>query len=187
MEKSDSIGKLAEALAKAQSVMTGAIKDSDNPFFKSRYADLSSVWDACRKPLTENGLAVIQTTCTMPETPEYVVVETILTHTSGEWIKGRLAMKPVKQDPQAIGSCITYARRYALAAMVGIAPEDDDANAASGKGKPQDKNEVMRKTEAADTGKPRQSGSAIYCPDKANKIQPKAQCEGCAKKNECLI
>lgn len=129
MEKSETIGKLAEALAKAQGAIQGAIKDQANPYFKSKYADLSSVWDACRKPLSENGLAVVQTTCGYD--PDSVTVETLLTHLSGEWIKSTLTMRPVKADPQGIGSCITYARRYSLAAMVGVAPEDDDGNAAS--------------------------------------------------------
>jgi hypothetical protein len=129
MEKSESIGKLAEALAKAQGAIEGAKKDQANPFFRSKYADLSSVWEACRKQLSENGLAVMQTTC--GSDPDTVTVETFLTHSSGEWIKSSLTMRPTKSDPQGIGSCITYARRYALAAMVGVAPEDDDGNAAS--------------------------------------------------------
>jgi hypothetical protein len=125
--------KLSEALSKVQAVIKGAVKDSQNPFFKSTYADLTSVWEACRKPLTDNGFAVIQLSDTLPDKDDYVVIETVLAHSSGEWIKGRLAMKPVKNDPQSIGSCITYARRYALSAMVGIAPEDDDGNQASAK------------------------------------------------------
>jgi hypothetical protein len=130
MITSESIGKLAEALAKAQGAIEGAKKDSANPFFKSKYADLASVWDACRKALSENSLSVVQTT---DESPDAVIVDTRLCHSSGEWIQGRLVMKPVKADPQGIGSCLTYARRYALSAMVGIAPEDDDGNAATGK------------------------------------------------------
>jgi hypothetical protein len=129
MQQSESIAALAAALAKVQAVLEGAKLDSENPFFKSKYSDLTSVWAACRKPLAENGLAVIQT-CSS-ETPEIVIVETMLCHSSGEWVKGKIAMKPVKADPQGIGSCITYARRYSLAAMVGVAPEDDDGNAAS--------------------------------------------------------
>jgi len=132
MSQSESIAKLAEALAKAQGLMEGASKDSINPFFKSKYADLSSVWDACRKPLSENGLSIVQISDFLPDNPDMVCIETILCHTSGEWIKGKLAVKPVKPDPQSVGSCITYLRRYSLQSMVGIAPEDDDGNAASG-------------------------------------------------------
>jgi hypothetical protein len=133
MNQSESIAELSAALAKAQGIMEGASKDSANPFFKSKYADLASVWDACRKPLSDNGLSVVQTTEFMPEHPDMVCIETILCHASGQWIKGRLAVKPVKSDPQSVGSCITYLRRYSLQSIVGIAPEDDDGNAASGK------------------------------------------------------
>lgn len=130
MEKSESIGKLAEALAKAQGAIEGAKKDSKNPFFKSSYADLASVWEACRKPLSENGLAVVQVPLVnMGE--EAVLLQTMITHSSGEWISGIMSMKPTKTDPQAIGSTLTYLRRYCLSAFVGIAPEDDDGNAAS--------------------------------------------------------
>jgi hypothetical protein len=135
MNQSESIAKLSEALAKAQGVMEGASKDSSNPFFKSKYADLSSVWEACRKPLSDNGLSVVQTSEFIPEHSDMICIETMLCHSSGEWIRGRLAVKPVKSDPQSAGSCITYLRRYSLQSIVGIAPEDDDGNAASGKGK----------------------------------------------------
>lgn len=127
---SDSIAALAGALAKAQGKIEGAAKDSANPFFKSKYADLASVWEACRVHLSVNGLSVIQTTS---DSDRGVTVITTLAHSSGEWIRGYLTLKPVKDDPQGAGSAITYARRYALAAMVGVAPEDDDGNAASGK------------------------------------------------------
>jgi len=136
MEQSESIAALAAALSKAQGVMEGASKESKNDFFKSKYADLSSVWDACRKPLSDNGLSVAQLSTLIEEHPDMVCIETILLHSSGEWIKGRLAAKPVKADPQSIGSCITYLRRYSLQSMVGIAPEDDDGNAASGNDTP---------------------------------------------------
>lgn len=130
MQKSESIAALAGALAKAQAVMQGAKKDSENPFFKSKYADLGSVWDACRDALTKNELAVIQTTEAENENGS-IPVETLLAHSSGEWISGVLLVRPVKDDPQGMGSALTYARRYALSAMVGVAPEDDDGNAAS--------------------------------------------------------
>ncbi len=133
MQKSETIGELAKALSKAQASMGGATKDKNNPFFKHKYADLSSVWQACKDELTKNGLSVVQTN-EVPENGEGVIVETTLLHISGEWITGRLLMKPTKADPQGIGLAITYARRYALAAMVGVCPEDDDANDASGKG-----------------------------------------------------
>lgn len=133
MTKSDSIDALASALAKAQAVIAGAAKDSINPHFKAKYADLASVWDACRGPLTSNGLSVAQTTGATDD--GRVRVTTILLHASGQWIADDLLMRPVKEDPQGVGSCITYARRYALAAIAGVAPEDDDGNAASGAGR----------------------------------------------------
>lgn len=136
MTHSEQINEIAAALSKAQAVIAGAAKDSENPFFKSKYADLASVWDACRKPLTDNGLSVAQTAAA---DDGHVGVTTILMHASGQWIADRLVMKPTKDDPQGIGSCITYARRYALAAMVGVAPEDDDGNAASAKHTPTSK------------------------------------------------
>lgn len=128
MNKSESISKLSEALSKAQGVIEGAKKDSSNPFFKSKYADLSSVWEACRKPLSDNGLSVIQI---FDETDKGVIVETILSHMSGEYIAGRMFIPISKIDAQTIGSASTYARRYGLQAIVGIAPEDDDGNDAS--------------------------------------------------------
>lgn len=128
MEQSTDIKDLAKALSLAQAEIKGAVKDTANPFFKSRYADLSAVWDACREAITKNGLSVIQTGGTVCDT---VIVVTQLMHSSGQWIRGSFSAKPVKADPQGVGSCITYLRRYSLAAMVGVAPEDDDGNAAS--------------------------------------------------------
>lgn len=128
--QSEQINELAAALAKAQASITGALKDSANPFFKSKYADLASCWDACRKQLTDNGLSVIQTTDIVSDT---VVVRTTLAHSSGQWISGILPVKAKDDGPQAQGSGITYARRYALAAMVGLAQIDDDAEAAQGR------------------------------------------------------
>ena len=128
--QSESLKELTAALSKAQGVMEGAKKDSANPFFRSKYADLASVWDSCRKPLSDNGLAVVQTTDIIPEGLRLI---TTLLHVSGEWVSGVLPVKPVKDDPQGLGSAMTYTRRYGLMAMVGIAPEDDDGNAASGK------------------------------------------------------
>lgn len=129
MKTSDSIKELATALAKAQATMAGAKKDSTNPHFRSKYADLASIWEACRDALTSNGIAVVQMTRARPE--DVVIVETRLLHSSGEWIEGELLVPVMKADAQGYGSAITYARRYALAAAVGVAPEDDDGNAAA--------------------------------------------------------
>jgi len=130
--QSNTIGALAAALSKAQAEIRSARKDAENPFFKSRYADLASVWDACRGPLTANQLAVVQTP--EPTDGNTVSITTTLIHSSGEWIAGTLTAKPVKNDPQSLGSCITYLRRYALSALVGVAASDgtdDDGNQAS--------------------------------------------------------
>lgn len=151
MQTSDAINELAGALAKAQGEITGALKDSANPFFKSKYADLASCWDACRGPLSANGLAVVQTTTRgepvtiqwetkdqeTGEISQYkvdtveLVVTTTLFHSSGQWIRSDLPMIPRDASPQGMGSALTYGRRYGLTAMIGVAQVDDDGNAAS--------------------------------------------------------
>lgn len=141
-----SIANLADALCKAQGEMEGAKKTSNNPHFRSAYADLESVWDACREPLTKHGLAVIQSPM---GDGDHVVLETMLVHTSGEFIRRKLPIRPTKQDPQGVGSAITYARRYALMAMVGLAPEDDDGNAASGGNQPQERDLTQERKQIA--------------------------------------
>ena len=125
MEQSEQINELAAAVCEMQKCDLFALKDSTNPFFKSKYADLSSCWQSVRKPLTDNGLAVVQTMDTSDN--GHTVIVTTLIHKSGQWMRGRLPIKPVKEDPQGVGSAITYGRRYSLAAIVGLCPEDDDA------------------------------------------------------------
>ena len=128
MNKSESIAGLAAALAKAQGQMKGAIKDSANPFLKTKYADLASVVEAIRAAFSANGLSYIQTV--EPSDKDEVRVETTLLHASGEWIScGVLSLPVSKVDAQGYGSALTYARRYSLSAAVGVAPEDDDGNA----------------------------------------------------------
>ena len=130
MTHSEQINELSTALSKAQGLIEGAKKDAANPFFKSKYADLASVWDACRAALAVNGLAVIQSPAAEGTR---VSVDTLLTHSSGQWVAGTVSVTAKEDSPQAIGSAITYLRRYALQSFVGVAPEDDDANAASAK------------------------------------------------------
>ena len=110
---STTIGNLAEALAKAQAEMDGAAKDSTNPHFRSKYADLSSIRDACR-PLAKHGLAFLQPT---RAEGAHVTVTTLLVHVSGEWISEDLTLTAGQNTPQAVGSAITYGRRYGLAAI----------------------------------------------------------------------
>lgn len=129
MIKSESIMNLAEALAKAQATIGHAHKDNKNPFFNSTYADLASVWDACRKPLTDNKLSVTQ--LLENDGDKSIKCITILMHGSGEYIGSEFSMLPKDPSPQAGGSCATYLRRYALQSIVGIAPSDDDGNEAS--------------------------------------------------------
>ncbi len=127
MKSSETIKDLAEALCKAQAEMGGAVKDSANPFFKSSYADLTSVIKAIKQPFSNNGLSYTQ----FPISGEKAVgVATRLMHTSGQWIEEECLLPIVKQDPQASGSAITYARRYALQSIAGIPTADDDAESA---------------------------------------------------------
>lgn len=141
MNQSPSIAALAKALVKAQAALQPAVKDATNPFFKSSYADLSSVWDACRDALTANGLSVSQFPGFEMGNPPCATLTTVLLHESGEWIAGTAGAplpgerrKDGTVDPpnaQAVGSAITYLRRYGLAAVVGVVQADDDGNAAS--------------------------------------------------------
>jgi hypothetical protein len=128
--KSENINELALALSKVQSQITGAVKNAKNPHFKSDFANLESCWDAIREPLAENGLAIIQTTDVV--NGDFVLVTTLV-HSSGQWVSGHYVLEPTKRDPQGLGGAVTYARRYALAAIVGLYQVDDDGNAASTK------------------------------------------------------
>lgn len=128
LNHSEQLNELFSALAKAQANILSAKKDSSNPFFKSKFADLSSVWEAIRKPLTDNGLSIIQT-CEGVTGAMFLI--TWLGHSSGQWMKSRVPIAPAKADPQSLGSYITYMRRYALSAIVGVvSDEDDDGEAA---------------------------------------------------------
>ncbi len=119
---------IALALAKAQAEMGRAFKESSNPAFRSKYADLGNVMDACLPALNKHEIAVIQPIC---ETEAGRVVKTILIHSSGECLECAVPLIVGKNDMQGLGSAITYGRRYGLMSMAGIAPEDDDGNAAA--------------------------------------------------------
>ena len=131
MNQSESIANLAKALSIVQGKLTYAKKDSKNPFFKSNYADLESVWDACRDLLSNNGLAVSQFPGLYSDLDKSMSLVTILTHESGEYITQEMSVPVSKADAQGAGSALTYMRRYALAAVVGVVQADDDGNAAS--------------------------------------------------------
>ena len=124
-EMSENINELAAALSKAQSKIMKAHKDNTNPFFRSKYSDLASVWDAFRDPFTENGLSLSQ----FPIGKKHLL--TMLMHSSGQFMKSIVEMNPSKDDPQGLGSAITYFRRYSAQAAAGVTPDDDDGNAAS--------------------------------------------------------
>lgn len=128
MKTSETTGKIAPALIKAQAEMLPLIKDSKNPFFKSKYADLHAVTEACYPALQANGIAVIQS----PESngTDGLNIKTRLMHSSGEFIETDCAIPPAGQDPQKYGSAVTYGRRYGLQAAVGLAPTDDDGEGA---------------------------------------------------------
>lgn len=126
---SQNINELASALSKAQGKMKAAIKDSTNPHFKSKFSSLNSVWDACREELSKNGLSIIQQ---IDSASENMVLVTTLLHSSGQWMRSYLPLSNAKQTPQALGSNLSYMRRYGLCSMVGIvSDEDDDGNEAS--------------------------------------------------------
>lgn len=126
MNKSESIAEISKALVTFHSKVGAVTKDATNPFFRSKYATLDNVIDTINKPLEDAGLSYSQ----FPDGVNGLT--TILMHTSGEWIEARYEMTPAKNDPQGLGSAITYMRRYALGAILGLATElDDDGNTAS--------------------------------------------------------
>lgn len=128
---SEPCDKIFAALAKAQSEIKNAVKDSTNPHYRATYADLASIKEACWEALTKNGICPVQ----MPVNGDgsNIGVVTVFGHSSGQWIESTIYVAPTKFDAQGVGSVITYLRRYALAAMAGVAPEDDDGNAAVGR------------------------------------------------------
>ena len=150
MQKSDSIAAISKALAKAQGEIKAAIKGAQNPFFKSSYADLPAIVLACREQLSKNDIAVFQST---GFDADGVFLETMLAHASGEWVSGSYPIRPIKPDPQSMGSAVTYARRYCLAAMVGVVAEDEDDDGAAASGTVRaasrdDKGEALAKARA---------------------------------------
>jgi len=161
--QSESIKELAAALSKAQGAFDHAKKDVENKFFSSRYADLASCIDAAKKPLADNGLAVIQIT---NYEGDITWLETKLIHNSGEWICSRTPIKPMKADPQSFGSAMTYMRRYAFCAITGIAAEDDDGNEASSPNKQKDnaeKKDAKAKYVPSDPVRPQKDAYVVPC------------------------
>lgn len=122
-ETSEDLNELFGALSKAQGQITGAMKDAKNPFFKSNYTTLDGCWDCARKPLSDNGLSVIQT---FVENDGKIYLKTILGHASGQFISSKAVFNLTKNDPQTFGSVSTYLRRYSFCAIVGITSGNDD-------------------------------------------------------------
>lgn len=150
MQTSEKLEALAGALASAQGEIEAAVKDRVNPHFKSKYADLTSVWDACRPALKTHGLSVLQEVTGNADT---VMVSTRIMHKSGQWIEcGPVSVPLGKKDAQGVGSAITYAKRYGLSAALGVvADDDDDGNAASQR--PTNANAPAATAAAQDAGK----------------------------------
>lgn len=144
LNQSESIANLTLALSIVQGKMSHAVKDSANPFFKSKYADLESVWDACRALLAENGLAIMQFPGLYTDHDKSMSLTTVISHKSGEYISQEMSVPVTKADAQGAGSAISYMRRYSLAAIVGVVQSDDDGNAASN---PQQKQAVVKPKE----------------------------------------
>lgn len=148
MNKSESIKNLAKALFEFQTKAVKIKKKADNPFFKSKYADLPSILDEIHQPLIDCGLVISQI-------PDGEGLTTMLIHSeSGEYIEANGTMKPTKSDPQAIGSAITYQRRYSLCAILGLnVDDDDDGNAASSQKPESDLPWLNKDTEAFNQAK----------------------------------
>ncbi len=163
-DQSPTIGALAGALAKAQLAMDTAKKDARNPHLGNQYADLTSCWAACRKPLGDNGLAVTQLTESL--STGAIKIISILLHESNEWIRSELTVpcsvtKGIN-PAQAMGSAISYGRRYGLSALVGISTDDDDGTASS---RPQGQQEPPKRQGPRNQPKPQtkaQDATGVY-------------------------
>lgn len=148
---SENTKEINTALASAQKDIGFALKDTNNSFFKAKYADLASVWRAVQEPLGNNGLSVTQSPgVDLIDGKLFVTVTTRLQHVSGEWICGTCYLPSLKHDPQSYGAAITYARRYSLAAFLGVIQDDDDAESAMNR-----KAESATKQEAKPEKKPK--------------------------------
>ena len=171
--KSESIGALALALSKVQGNLEGAKKEITNTFLKNKYADLSSCWDAVRKELALNELAVVQSPMPASEGNSVHLMTTLL-HSSGEWISSEITM-PVEAQKgismaQSYGIVMTYARRYALAAVLGITQEDDDGNGAAASGNTSTQRPAAPPTTPRPTNTPPAATAAPKPADLAKKL-----------------
>lgn len=171
LSHSPTIATIAEALALAQGEMTGAKKDGLNPHFRSKYADLAAIVGAIREPLSKNKIAHVQSPGNDSNGP---FVDTLLLHASGEWIRGRIHMTPIKNDPQGIGSVITYMRRYSLQSLCGIEADDDDGNHAThGGNQPDAKPKLQGRTSPLPPGS-FQKAKIVETPTLTTKTPPRS-------------
>lgn len=150
MKTSESISKISAALVNAQKAITFAAKDATNPHFRNKYADLPAVIEAIKPALNDSGIMFMQTPS--PSDAGTLALTTRLVHESGEWIEDTATMPLPKNDPQGYGSAMTYARRYALAAITGLYQDDDDGNAASGAGAKQQPTQPQAKRQQSEEG-----------------------------------
>lgn len=129
--RSMEVNELFSSLSKAQAEFKVAVKDSSNPFFKSKYATLQSIIEASRPALCKQGLSVVQQVIPHENGYEYLV--TMLCHSSGQWLSSSMKIAPTKPDVQSLGSYITYLRRYSYSSLIGVydGAEDDDGNGAT--------------------------------------------------------
>jgi len=135
IEHSEKIDAISKSILEAQKEIRKAIKGSANPYFKSKYADLEAVIDAVKEPLNKHGIAFLQAVNQVGDDNGRVAIETVLLHEGGQYMTSKTPVYCTKpNDSQALGSGITYSKRYALQAMLGLPSEDDDGNAASKKG-----------------------------------------------------
>jgi hypothetical protein len=168
--QSDTINELVAAIVQAQLKMVPASKDHINPYFKSKYADLPSCWEAVAC-FREHGIAITQSPMEGPD--GFIVLDTQLSHTSGQWMRSRLKIRVAKDDPQGYGSAITYARRYALGCMTGlVTEEDDDGNAASHPQQPRAQHVAQQKRVAQD--KIQELRAASAAPGASPEVPPTA-------------
>jgi hypothetical protein len=171
LEHSADIGQLAVALAAAQGKFDRIVKDTANPFFKSKYATLASIIDGTRKALADVKIAVVQA---VEFEANLCSVTTILFHESGQWMRGTIAMPVAKLDPQGVGSASTYARRYGLSAFVNVAADDDDDGDGNAASKP-----VQNQTASVDPKELKKRGDDIAKADTL--VQAKAEFGGAFK------
>lgn len=159
MKKSEHLNEIAKAMSAFQGQMKSAAKDSNNPFFKSRYSNLESIWDAMREPFSKNELSAVQDVFT---TDNGVSITTTILHSSGQWMEfGPLEIPISKRDAQSVGSATTYGKRYALGAACGVVSgeEDDDGEKA------------MNRNGKEAKEKPKVADLPAISSDEANKIK----------------